>query len=83
MAKSLYQRLVEAGVQTASWQSDLYFPLNADSLRVLEEARAAGVYSGKPKTFVSETDGKMWFDAPFQYDPFWEKRRPRTLRREG
>lgn len=73
-ADTLYQRLVAAGVPTSNWQSDLYFKAGPAADRVLREARAAGVYTSNPTLFINRVEGGYWYEAPFMFDPYWEKR---------
>jgi hypothetical protein len=71
---SLYQRLVAAGVEVANHYSDLYFPVNELTMEIVDEARIDGVYASKPKMFRHSQLGTLWFDAPFQFDPYWQAR---------
>ena len=74
---SLYQRLVEAGVEVSNWQSDLYFPMTDQTEAIVKQAREDGAYAGRPQPFMNAVTKTLWYDAPFQFDPFWEKRRSR------
>lgn len=66
--RSLHQQLLAAGVPLDSHESDLYAQVTPESRRIVEE-------SGHSSTmFKSEIDGKMWYDLPFAYDPFWAKK---------
>ncbi len=69
-AGSLYTELVAAGIQTDSHESDLYFPATEASRAVLKRIG----YSGALKTFTDQVGGGLWFDAPFAFTPWWEKR---------
>lgn len=74
---SLYQRLVAAGVPTSNWQSDLYFKAGPVAERIIREAKADGVLKSNPSLFINRVEGGYWYDAAFQFDPFWEKREAR------
>ena len=66
--RSLHQQLLAAGVDVDSHESDLYAMVTPESRRIVEE-------SGHGSTmFRSEADGKLWYDLPFAFDPFWAKR---------
>jgi hypothetical protein len=69
-AKSLYQDLVEAGVEVSNWQSDLYFPITPQTTGILRRHPE----QRKIRTmFTSGVTGKRTYEVPFAYDPFWER----------
>jgi hypothetical protein len=65
---SLYEKLKEAGIKLDSHESDLYFEMSGRAMRIATqfsvEMKAATVFTG--------TDGKLWVDVPFAYQPWWE-----------
>lgn len=66
---SLYTELMDAGVPVSNWQSDLYCPVNDTTRELLKK------HNIKTATiFVHQVEGGLWFDVPFMYEPFWEKR---------
>ena len=65
---SLYDKLVEEGVEISSWQSDLYFPINDLTLKILQRYP---LECSLAKTFLSKTNGKMMYEVPFAYLPYW------------
>lgn len=67
--RSLYQQLLAAEVPMDSHESDLYAEVTPESTRIIEEADLQSA----PTTFRSRTDGRLWYDIPFAYDPFWPK----------
>ena len=69
---TLYQDLVAAGIPTDNHESDLYFPVTKDSCALL--LRHERQVKGTVTVFTSEIDGQQWYDVPFAYDPWWEKR---------
>jgi hypothetical protein len=72
--KTLYQRLVESGIQVSSHESDLYFPATPESKAILEEFP---LQKGNATSFTNQAHpniGERWYDVPFAYDPFWEAR---------
>ena len=70
---SLYTDLIEAGVDVSNWQSDMYAPVS-DAVRSI-----LAKYTTQTRSiFMSNVDGKPWYEFPFAYDPFWEARKPRT-----
>ena len=69
MPKTLYQELKEAGVEIDNHESDLYFPMTLDTVRILNKYTTA---LNNARAFRSNEDGKLWYDVPFAYDPFWD-----------
>jgi len=69
---SLYTELVAAGCQIDHHESDLYVKVTPDSRRIIERHRMAGELPHL-SLFKSPKGGSMWWDAPFAYDPFWQK----------
>lgn len=67
---SLYTDLIAAGQPVSNWQSDLYCPVN-DVTRALIKKHGL-----KASAFNNRVEGGLWFDVPFQFDPFWESRQP-------
>ena len=69
--KTLYQRLIDAGIETDNHQSDLYFLWSTESAAILGED--IGQYVGLDFTlFRSPTDRRVWCETPNAFDPFWE-----------
>ena len=70
--KSLYQALVDIGAKMDHHESDLYVLCGPEVIQVLNaypEFARAGV-----RSFWSSVPGEvpsLWFDIPFQYEPFW------------
>ena len=63
--RSLHRQLLAAGVDLDHHESDLYAMVTPESRRIVEE-------SGHSSTmFTSEVDGKLWYDLPFAFEPFW------------
>lgn len=65
---SLYTDLIEAGQPVSNWQSDLYCPVNAVTRELLAKHQL------KASTFTSNKDGQLWYDVPFMFDPYWDRR---------
>lgn len=73
--KSLYQRLKEAGIETDGYQSDLHFPITEESTRILREWREESELPKPMGTrFTCRRTGEPWYEVPFAYDPFWDKK---------
>lgn len=66
---SLYTDLIEAGQPVSNHCSDLYCPVNETTRALI---RKHGITTAT--TFTNRAEGGRWFDVPFAFDPFWEKR---------
>ncbi len=66
---AIYDDMLAAGVSVENHYSDLYVPVNEITQPIVAK------YSGKVYTFVSQIDGKQWYDIPFAYLPYWEARK--------
>jgi hypothetical protein len=67
---SIYSDMVAAGVPIDSHESDLYVPVNETTRAIVDGYQ----FHASVQTFRHATTGAMWFDIPFAYTPFWEKR---------
>jgi hypothetical protein len=67
---TIYEALKAAGVPLDSHESDLYALVTPESTRIVEAYR----FRSNVTTFVSQIDKKRWYDIPFAYLPFWEKK---------
>lgn len=65
---SLYTDLVDAGVKTSNWQSDLYCERTLDAIQIIKR------HGLKATVFKNQVEGGFWLEVPFQFDPFWEAR---------
>ena len=68
MQEHIYDELVARGIQTDHHESDLYFPMTAETTEILND------YPKEKKlaqVFVCELDGQFWYEVPFGYMPFW------------
>lgn len=72
---SLYAALKAAGCELDSHESDLYVKASAVATLILK--RYAPQWR-QATSFVSRTDGGLWYDVPFAYLPWWEKRSGRA-----
>jgi len=72
---TLYQDIKAAGISINNHESDLYFPVTPESIEIL------ALYPDQSSSqFVSNTDGQLWFDAPFAYEPFWDAKQDASSR---
>lgn len=68
--EKLWNKVVELGIEHDSHESDLYIPVNEQTVALIAEYE----YKSNVTTFISQIDKKRWYDIPFAYIPFWEKR---------
>lgn len=73
---SLYQALVEAGVEVSNRYSDLYFPVNETTEAILATFPKE---KSVTKRFKSEVNGEQTYETPFSFDPYWENK----LKKDG
>ena len=71
--KSLYHSLVGAAVPIASHESDLYFPVTEQTKAILAKFPDKQSIA---KQFTNQVEGGMWFDVPFAFMTYWDKRQP-------
>lgn len=67
---SLYTDLIEAGQPVSNHYSDLYCPVNEVTRGLLAKHNITTA-----TIFKNQVEGGLWHDVPFQYEPFWEKRK--------
>jgi len=75
---TLYEEITTAGIPVGCHESDLYFPVTAQSREILSRHP---LQKNNATTFRNEAPpnvGEIWYDVPFAYDPFWEVRRKRS-----
>lgn len=65
----IYQQLKDAGVQLDNHESDLYALVTPESEKIVAEYP----HKSNVRKFKG-SDGKMWFDIPFAYEPYWDKK---------
>lgn len=67
---NIYAELLAAGVLIACHESDLYAKVTPESRAII----ARYEYKGNVTTFKAQDDGALWYDIPFAYQPFWDKK---------
>jgi len=75
---TIYQDCIAAGCRTGHHESDLYVRADEAGRTVVQGAIAAGRIPRVNVTlFQSEMPdekGQLWYELPFAYDPWWEKK---------
>lgn len=67
---SIYTDAKALGIPIASHESDLYLKATPEARKLV----AAYEHKQNVTTFNSSDGTGVWFDVPFAYDLFWEKR---------
>lgn len=72
-ATETYNKLKALGIPMDSHESDLYVKVTPESQEIVDNY----VFKDNVKKFKSEKEpvGEMWFDIPFAYAPFWDKKK--------
>lgn len=65
---TLYEDLVAAGLEVSNWCSDLYVPATEEAKAIFRQ------HDQKLDYFKSAIDGSLILEAPFQFDPYWQRR---------
>lgn len=68
---SLYAELKAAGLEMQNHESDLYVLVSETSTAILEKHPLEKKNSSR---FISKADGLYYYDVPFAYEPFWDKK---------
>lgn len=67
---SLWDEIKARGIPYDHHESDLYIPVTAETTALVRQYDR----NHTAERFISQTDGKPWYDIPFAYLPWWEKR---------
>jgi len=71
---AIYHDLKIAGVPLDNHESDLYALVVPASTAIVERYE----HRANVRTFRSQLDGALWYDIPFAFLPWWEKRQLTT-----
>ena len=67
---SIYTELKEAGVLLDYHESDLYAKKCPESIAIIEKYE----FKNNVRLFWDSINKEPWYDIPFAFDPFWERR---------
>lgn len=70
MKATIYKEAKRLGIPTDSHESDLYLKVTTESIELVHKYNK----QESATKFISQIDKAQWYDIPFAYDPFWEKR---------
>ena len=68
---NIYEEMKAAGVPMDHHESDLYVKVTSRSRQIVQDYE----HRENVTTFTSEPDREPWYDIPFGYQPFWDKKR--------
>lgn len=66
----IYGQAKALGVEIDHHESDLYLPVTPETRELIAKYK----FKSNVTTFVSQIDKTLWYDVPFAYLPFWERR---------
>jgi len=66
----IYQQLMDAGVELDHHESDLYAKVTPESTAIIKNYRM----KDNVTVFTNKKDNKPWYDIPFAFTPFWDKK---------
>jgi hypothetical protein len=69
---SIWTEVKARGIPYDNYESDLYIPVTDETTALL---RKLGI---KFSTFRNRVEGGLWYDIPFAYEPWWEKRQAKS-----
>jgi len=72
---SLYQDVLASGGYIANHKSDLYIEVNDANRELLKKHNITTA-----TTFRNQVTGKLCYDVPFMFDPFWESKQKKLSR---
>ena len=67
----IYDKLKAAGIPLDSHESDLYAKVTPESKKIIADYE----FKNNVKTFRSQIDKEGWYDIPFAYKPYWDKKK--------
>lgn len=71
---SLYTDLCDAKIPMDHHESDLYVKVTVQSAAILANYKNV-IERRFIKTFRHQVTQDIWYDIPFAYEPFWERKR--------
>jgi len=66
----IYDKMIKHKQEIDHHESDLYVKVTDISKEIVEEYK----YKTIVTTFISQIDNCLWYDIPFAYKPFWDKK---------
>jgi hypothetical protein len=70
MFTDIYGKVIELGIEHYHHESDLYIPVNDQTKKLIGDYE----YTMLITTFKDRVSGKLCYDIPCAYTPWWEER---------
>ncbi len=67
---NIYEQMLALGVMIDHHESDLYVPVTPETTKLVNKYE----FKDNVKLFTCNIDIKPWYDIPFAYMPYWEKK---------
>jgi hypothetical protein len=68
--KDIYPEMKKTGLPMDNHESDLYVKVDPKSTEIIKRYE----HKGNVSQFKNNKDGSMWYDIPFAYTPWWDKK---------
>lgn len=66
LIKNIFEEVKKQGIEYSTHCSDLYIPVNDQTRKLVDYYE----YKGNVEIFISQIDGKPWYDIPFAYSEY-------------
>jgi hypothetical protein len=67
---NIYEQMKAAGVEISNHESDLYVPVTPETTAIVNKYE----YKSNVSTFINNITKTPWYDIPFAFRPWWEKK---------
>lgn len=67
---TIYEQLKQANVSLDHHESDLYAEVTPKSAAIINSYE----FKTNVTKFVAQGTNELWYDIPFAFDPWWDKR---------
>ena len=67
---NILEEAKKLNVEISNWCSDLYIPVTEETKKLV----AAYEFPQNITTFIANDDGKLWYDIPFAYTPYYNRK---------
>lgn len=67
---SIYEQLKALNIPMDHHESDLHVPVTPETRKIVNAYEFRSIVT----TFISNTEKTLWYNIPFAYMPFWERK---------
>ena len=68
---NIFEQVKAAGIEYDNHESDLYIPVNDATAALIAQYE----FKANVRVFTCNITKKIWYDIPFAYTPFWDKKK--------